>query len=188
MHWNHCLKNLPVYVECADIDSDVSIITVATQKAPQVALFFCSNQADIQPVSLSPSLLMSSPSDCIKSLKFHAHYIDDKLSKRFSSPLTGVCVVPHNSELGFTLLQVTSAGDIFYQDYKHSSESDERTYHVSAGCTLTPPEKILPHLNELIADSDSDKKFSNRGETFIDLHVNIDKVLSKWICFLHNSL
>lgn len=179
MHWNHCLKNLPVYLECADIDSDVSIIAIGTQKAPQVASFLCSNQTDVQPISLSPSLMFSSPSDCVKSLKFHSYYIDDKISKRFSSPLTGVCVVPHNSEIGFTVFQTTSLGDIFYQDFKQSSESDERTYHVSTGCVLTPPEKILPHLKELIVNTDPDEEVSNRNEDYINIFVNIDKVLSK---------
>lgn len=177
IYWNHCLKNPPMYLECADFDSNISIIVVATQRNPELAAFLCSSEMNLQPVSLSSPLMLSSPSDCIDSLKFHCNYIEDELSSRFSLPLTGVCVVPHSYKSEFTVLQSTSLGDIFYQDFKQSSDSAERTYRVSTGCVLTPPEKILPHLNDVMLPTPTAELTPN--EDISHFLVNIEQILSK---------
>ncbi|GFT10878.1 uncharacterized protein NPIL_450631 [Nephila pilipes] len=156
--WNHSLKGSPLYCDITPFNttqhsSDV-VILLGTQDTQELVSFNVnsSNSSVQATISLGPPLFLSSPNDCINSLKFHCLSVDDSIVKRFSYPLVGVTAVPHTNSTGFTAFQITSQGDLFYQDFKvnlnESVENIERTYRADMGCVLTPPEKILPYLRK----------------------------------------
>lgn len=179
------MNNYPVYCDVANFESNLySVVVIASQELQELSAFVIhSSSENIQPISSSHPLSLSSPSDCIDSLKLHCHQVDDKLSLRLSYPLSGICILPYNKEIAFTVFQQTSVGDIFYQDFKQTSaDIAEKTYRVTTGCILTPPEKILPHLKDCMASSNANKEYLEcedyETEQFSRLQINLGKILS----------
>ncbi|GBM10410.1 hypothetical protein AVEN_169689-1 [Araneus ventricosus] len=155
--WNHLLKASPLYCDVASYnatsDSSDVVVLLGTQKSQELVSFSVnSRHSPFQPtVSLGPPLFLSSPSDCFRSLKFHCADIDQDIVKRLSSSLVGITAIPHNNKAGFTAFQITSPGDVFFQDFRTDlsidSQNVERTYRADMGCVLTPPNRIWPHVS-----------------------------------------
>ncbi|KFM83018.1 TATA box-binding protein-associated factor, RNA polymerase I, subunit C, partial [Stegodyphus mimosarum] len=191
MFWNHMLKDYPIYCDISTYQttatSSDAVILLGTQKEREMMAFFLkSSLSEVQPVSLGPPFLLSSPSDCINSLKLHFINIDDKVARRFRYPLTGLCSVPNHQKCAFTAFQLTSLGDLFYQDFG-KTESDfvnnniERTYHFGTGCVLSPPEKISPYLTDWIESScvtEEDAPLNTELTELIRVNVDLTDMLS----------
>ncbi|KAG8185482.1 hypothetical protein JTE90_019740 [Oedothorax gibbosus] len=175
--WNHLLNGSPLYCDITTYDtspgSTDAVILLATQESRELASFAVrTGQSRLQAISLAPPLSLSSSTDWADSMRFHGYFVDDQVIKRISNPLVGVCVVPHRGKPAFTAFQVTSVGDVFYQDFQRVPDSEvERTYKVGMGCVLSPPQKMLPHVSILMNGFDQEVTDSSTCNLN---HVNID--------------
>lgn len=186
--WNHLLNGSPLYCDITTYDTTSdgtdAIILLATQESRELASFAVrTGQSKLQAISLAPPLSLSSAIDWADSLRFHGHSIHDQVIKRISNPIVGVCAVPHHGKPAFTAFQLTSVGDLFYQDFQRVPDPEvERTYKVGMGCVLPPPEKILPHVVHLMNSFDEEVKDSTTCKLNC-INFDIKDILSKFHIF-----
>ncbi|CAL1265394.1 unnamed protein product [Larinioides sclopetarius] len=185
--WNHLLKTSPLYCDVVSynttFDSSDAVVLLGTQKSQELVSFSVnSSHSPFQPtVSLQPPLFLSSPSDCFRSLKFHCTDIGEDIVKRLSCSLVGITAIPHNNKAGFTAFQITSLGDVFFQDFRTDlrvdSQNAERTYKADMGCVLTPPSRISPHLSKWTKNF---KKSQTHSDTYDISRIHVD--LKDYLC------
>lgn len=188
------LNGSPLYCDIATYDTtpdsaDV-VILLGTQDTQELVSFAArTRQSQLQTVSLTPPLTLSSVTDWADSLRFHGQHVEQSVIDRISNPIAGVCAVPHYNKPAFTAFQVTSVGDVFYQDFQKGCDStEERTYRVDMGCVLAPPEKILPHVSRLLdtphnfEDVDDDLSLSNLNRINIDVKDFLSKLTIYELC------
>ncbi|XP_021000739.2 uncharacterized protein [Parasteatoda tepidariorum] len=181
--YNHMMRGHPMYCDSAIVnnarDSSDVIVILGTQDSNELSSFAIRAQHSIvQPISLSPPLHLSTTTDCAKSLKLHCIPVDDSLEQRLSYPLVGVSVIPHSNS-GYSVFQINSLGDVFYQDFKKDASAVEKSHQVSMGCVLTTPDKILPHLSQFMPVSDEGNglpEYSN--DLSEEVNVDLSKIFS----------
>lgn len=189
------LNGSPLYCDITTYDTtpdsaDV-VILLGTQDTQELVSFVVrTRESQVQTVSLTPPLTLSSVTDWADSLRFHGQYLEESVIKRISNPLAGVCAVPHYNKTAFTAFQVTSVGDVFYQDFQKGCDpKEERTYRVEMGCVLAPPESILPRVSCLMdipdnfEDIDDDLSSCNLNRINIDVKDFLSKLMNYMIYF-----
>lgn len=165
-------------------DSSDVVVLLGSQKSQELVSFSINSRLSaFQPtVSMGPPLYLSSPSDCVNSLKFHCADIDEDIVKRLSCPLVGITAIPHSNKIGFTAFQITSPGDVFFQDFwtgpSNSCQNVEKTYKADMGCVLTPPHKIWPCISNW--NKNCKKKLINKEPHDLGrIHVDLKNFLCK---------
>ncbi|GFY53222.1 uncharacterized protein TNIN_240571 [Trichonephila inaurata madagascariensis] len=185
--WNHSLKGCPLYCDVTHFsripNSSDTVVLLGTQETQELVSFSVNSSVQ-STVSLGPPLFLSSLTDCINSLKFHCVNVEDRIVKRLSHPLIGVAAVSHTNSTGFSAFQLTSQGDIFYQDFKSDLNNNmgniERTYRADMGCVLSPPERILPHFSEWTEDCGRSEVSHNGFISNLNrLNVSLRDILNK---------
>ncbi|GIY80118.1 uncharacterized protein CDAR_186311 [Caerostris darwini] len=184
--WNHLLNGLPLYCDISTYntqsDSSDVVVLLGTQTTQELVSFVVNSRNSLvqSTTSLTPPLFLSSPSDCANSLKFHCQNVDEDIIERLSCPLVGISAISHDNQSAFTAFQLTSPGDLFYQDFKADSGiSCERTFRVDAGCILTPAEKILPCLKDWTVNCKKSKRQKNVLNDANRVNVDLKKILNK---------
>ncbi|GFR00370.1 uncharacterized protein TNCT_203981 [Trichonephila clavata] len=185
--WNHSLKGCPLYCDVTCFsripNSSNTVVLLGTQETQEL-VSFAINSLVQSTVSLGPPLFLSSLTDCVNSLKFHCVNVEDIIVKRLSHPLIGVAAVSHTNSTGFSAFQLTSQGDLFYQDFKRDLDKNmkniERTYRADMGCVLTPPECILPHFSKWTKNCGRSEVSCNAFTGDLNrLNVSLKDILSK---------
>ncbi|GFT39039.1 uncharacterized protein TNCV_3691231 [Trichonephila clavipes] len=164
-------------------NSSDTVVLLGTQETQELVSFSVNSSVQ-STVSLGPPLFLSSLTDCINSLKFHCVNVEDRIVKRLSHPLIGVAAVSHTNSTGFSAFQLTSQGDLFYQDFKRDLNDNmgkiEQTYRADMGCVLSPPEHILPHFSKWAEDCGR-SEISHNGfiSNLNHLNVSLKDILNK---------
>ncbi|XP_064474565.1 uncharacterized protein LOC135388735 isoform X2 [Ornithodoros turicata] len=118
IQWNHGLKHSPTFVNEARLGGR-AYITLGSQRSREVALFCVDDSSPPQPSSPYPPWHMSRTCDFAKIMERQGIEVDGSVERRATAPLIGGCSVA--CPRGLVGLQLTSFGDIFYQDFEHSS-------------------------------------------------------------------
>ncbi|XP_054714345.1 uncharacterized protein LOC129223979 [Uloborus diversus] len=176
MLWNHLLGSHPLY--CSNTEycsssllpsSDVFVL-LSTQVSREIcAISLKSSVSEVQPTTLTLPFFLSSPSDCIEALKLQCVFVDNSQCARFYNSIIGLSAVPHTKSNGFTCFQLSSLGDVFYQDFYESSEETLINFRNGPGCVLPPVDKITSQLSYLNLDQmQLDEQKSTDSLTHID--------------------
>uniref|UniRef100_T1KKX1 Uncharacterized protein n=1 Tax=Tetranychus urticae TaxID=32264 RepID=T1KKX1_TETUR len=179
LQWNHMLPcdstNSLRFLSSTSIESVGSIITLANKN--QACLITVSH-FDInitQPQSLHFPLHLSQPEDC---WHFSPNVDGSILQKLKNIQLTGLFVQP--DDIGYSICQVTSAGDFWVQDFfpKESIDPDQRftwRRNCCAGNSMVDAEvhSLLERaFSKLTTKQMGEKALKSKGK-----HLNRDKIV-----------
>lgn len=126
--WNHLLDSFPMYCDILQIgDTSSRILLLGTHLPQQIACFQLNSSTQIQPVSHIPPLHLSTPKDIAECLKHDDEIFEDLILQRLLMPIIGACSIEHSN--GFAAFQLSSVGDLFYQDFFWNTKKENLLDH-----------------------------------------------------------
>ncbi|XP_066274467.1 TATA box-binding protein-associated factor RNA polymerase I subunit C-like isoform X1 [Branchiostoma lanceolatum] len=160
--WSHMMKSPPVFMDIVSHtthDLNSHVILLANQRPQETTCFRYVNEGSCPPVSVSQPFSVSKVSSWLPCLTPRQRSFSNRyLERRLQKPLIGLCSVRHGSkDSGFTALQMTSMGDMFYQSFV----PDDRTDIAAGRTTESGPislsqssmERCLSWVDRVIAQS-----------------------------------
>ncbi|XP_078591650.1 TATA box-binding protein-associated factor, RNA polymerase I, subunit C-like [Branchiostoma floridae x Branchiostoma japonicum] len=160
--WSHMLKSPPVFMDIvshATQDLNSHVILLANQRPQETTCFQYVNEGSCPPMSVTQPFSVSKVGSWLPCLTPQQRTFSNRfLERRLQRPLVGLCSVRHSSEdSGFSVLQMTSAGDMFYQSFI----PDDRTDITAGRTTESGPirlsqsstERCLSWMDTVVAQS-----------------------------------
>ncbi|KAL5021771.1 hypothetical protein ScPMuIL_000926 [Solemya velum] len=159
----HMLRSPPQYLSTVmpPTGNNHHVLFLASQYPPETCCLWTLSDRGKPPQAVGPPWRVSRVDDITKYKEMNT--VSDMLlfKERFAVSLSGITAFPHSS--GFTVIQMDSYGEIFYQSYYQDTKESERTY--SAG----------PGSSELVLD----RKAVHVGQNWLEaLKKQVDEVCS----------
>ncbi|XP_019638642.1 PREDICTED: TATA box-binding protein-associated factor RNA polymerase I subunit C-like [Branchiostoma belcheri] len=147
--WSHMMKSPPVFmdiVSCTAHNLNSHVILLANQRPQETTCFQYVNEGSCPPVSVRQPFSVSKVSSWLPCLTSSRQtFSNGFLERRLQKPLIGACFMRHNSkDSGFSALQMTSMGDMFYQSFI----PDNRTGITAGRPTEAGPVSLSPLSTE----------------------------------------
>ncbi|XP_067124072.1 TATA box-binding protein-associated factor RNA polymerase I subunit C-like [Centruroides vittatus] len=185
--WNHLLDSSPMYCDIQKIDDSRIQLLLGSHLPQQICCFQVSSSNQIQPISDMSPWHLSTPKDIVKYLKFREKISEDTVLQRLSMPLIGTCSTMHDN--GFVTFQLSSVGDIFYQDhFWNLKEKTEQQFDSS--CVFTGPFEMSDidwWIKEASLNEISNAKCDSSWEPFsvVDCSEQINDIIDNCISSKH---
>lgn len=182
LEWGHSLKAPVKYIDtCRHDNSDETVILLAGHDgAPFV--FQLSSVPGEAPRSLAPAWRVASVSDAVHCLKRAGFYMDQEILDRVrNAPCIGTCAFAY-PEKGFSIIQNTIYGDMFYQVYEHiDDDTRDKTCTLSEGqldSGLTSREYVMDEYKKWgkFVEVQMRPDTSLNADT-LAVHMNVSKIL-----------
>ncbi|XP_041126698.1 TATA box-binding protein-associated factor RNA polymerase I subunit C [Polyodon spathula] len=130
MKWEHMLESPPMFslVLPGEPWGRSNKVLLATQCSQELLLLQYSGGTQIACQSLAPPQKLSSPPDCLKHLPVQIPHREGAVNERLRSHGAGLMAVYHHcAPESLCVLQLSQAGDIFYQMLRHEKNPDDTT-------------------------------------------------------------
>ncbi|XP_070542297.1 TATA box-binding protein-associated factor RNA polymerase I subunit C-like [Ptychodera flava] len=123
--WSHLLQSSPL---CMDIMDDIidgqHIVMMSSNTSLETHCVQYSNKGTSPAEAISTPWKVAPPNSWYASLNSDLEqYLESAVMKRLHTPLIGLASVRHGNEPAFSVLQMNSVGDIFYQSYQCSQST-----------------------------------------------------------------
>ncbi|XP_058847320.1 TATA box-binding protein-associated factor RNA polymerase I subunit C-like [Acipenser ruthenus] len=128
MKWEHMLESPPMFSQVLPGEpwNRSNKVLLATQRSQELLMLQYSGGTQLACQSLAPPRKLSSPPDCLKHLPVQIPHREDAVNERLGSHGAGLTALYHHrAPESLCVLQLSQAGDIFYQMLRHEKNPDE---------------------------------------------------------------
>ncbi|MGH0183869.1 UNVERIFIED_CONTAM: hypothetical protein FKN15_013265 [Acipenser sinensis] len=128
MKWEHMLESPPMFSQVLPGEpwNRSNKVLLATQRSQELLMLQYSGGTQLACQSLAPPRKLSSPPDCLKHLPVQIPHREDAVNERLGSHGAGLTALYHHrAPESLCVLQLSQAGDIFYQMLRHEKNPDD---------------------------------------------------------------
>ncbi|XP_077865198.1 uncharacterized protein LOC100371809 [Saccoglossus kowalevskii] len=126
--WEHQLQSPPMYMDILDnVRPGEHVILLSTQRTKETHCIVHTSSSGVAAQGVGLPWRIAPPNSWLPSMKKSCQ--DDRIyqmmDRRLQSTLLGMCAIRHSNQDAFTVLQITSGGDIVYQSYSACNTGDK---------------------------------------------------------------
>ncbi|XP_069043482.1 TATA box-binding protein-associated factor, RNA polymerase I, subunit C isoform X2 [Lepisosteus oculatus] len=157
--WEHMMKYPPMFTQvlAGAPWGRSSKVLLGSQCCQELMLLQYSGGSQAACQSLGPPQKLCSPPDCLKHLPIQIPHRQESVAERLRSPGAGLAALYHNQGMeSLCVLQLSAAGDIFYQMLRPESDPGSEDVPISTESTAEEAEEMRAETGEPNLDHTSD--------------------------------
>uniref|UniRef100_W5M7W3 Wu:fj64h06 n=1 Tax=Lepisosteus oculatus TaxID=7918 RepID=W5M7W3_LEPOC len=157
--WEHMMKYPPMFTQvlAGAPWGRSSKVLLGSQCCQELMLLQYSGGSQAACQSLGPPQKLCNPPDCLKHLPIQIPHRQESVAERLRSPGAGLAALYHNQGMeSLCVLQLSAAGDIFYQMLRPESDPGSEDVPISTESTAEEAEEMRAETGEPNLDHTSD--------------------------------